>query len=141
MQSNDKRAERKSGQPDPVARVSSADLEASQAAGKSEGENEAIISAEEASKRHASADAKDVDLAAGGEFIQMQPNDFPSDKNRKSATTEDLTPEERAAEPPAIDSNNPVDEAAIDSFPASDPPSFTPTRAGRASPDPVDHRP
>jgi hypothetical protein len=45
-----------------------------------------------------------------------------------------LTPEERAVEPPPLD--DPVDEAAAESFPSSDPPSFTPTRAGKPSQDP-----
>lgn len=141
MQSTDKRTQRESGEPDAVARVSSTDVTAHETSPDSDEENDAIISAKEALERHASADAREIDLAAGEEFIQMQPNDFPPERKRNPATMDDLTPEERAAEPPANESDNTVDEAAIDSFPASDPPSFTPTRAGRASAHPVDHRP
>lgn len=141
MQSSSKKTERKSGEPDPVARVTSTDLDAHHADHNSDGHDAALITAEQASGRHASADAQHSDLAAGGEFIQSEPNDFPDKTKRNPEVPDELTPEERAAEPPAIETDNRVDEAAIDSFPASDPPSFTPTRAGRASADPVDHRP
>lgn len=139
MQSHNDRTRRKSGEPDPVARVTSTDLHAHQV--ENDGENDATISAEQARKRHASGDLNDADLAAGEEFIQMKPNDFPEPPKGEATIPDELTPRERAAEPPAIHTDNPVDEAAIDSFPASDPPSFTPTRAGRASADPVDQRP
>lgn len=51
--------------------------------------------------------------------------------------TDDLTASERKEEPPELDAEDEAELAAMDSFPASDPPSFTPTHAGAADPAPV----
>ncbi|WP_310571022.1 hypothetical protein [Gemmatimonas sp.] len=48
-----------------------------------------------------------------------------------------LTVAERKEEPPALDAEDEAELAAMDSFPASDPPSFTPSHAGAASETPV----
>lgn len=50
---------------------------------------------------------------------------------RRPSSDERMTEEERAVQPPDPDSEDPVERAAADSFPASDPPSFTPTHAGK----------
>ena len=62
-------------------------------------------------------------------------------RDRKRPEPDELTRKERAAEPPPVDTDDPVELADADSFPASDPPSFTPSRAGRPSDDPVDDLP
>lgn len=50
---------------------------------------------------------------------------------------DDLTLAERKEEPPELDAEDEAELAAMDSFPASDPPSFTPSRAGSANATPV----
>ena len=50
---------------------------------------------------------------------------------RRPSSDERITEADRAATPPDPDDDDPVEQAAADSFPASDPPSFTPTRAGK----------
>jgi hypothetical protein len=50
---------------------------------------------------------------------------------------DDLTATELKEEPPELEAEDEAELAAMDSFPASDPPSFTPTRAGAANPAPV----
>lgn len=54
-----------------------------------------------------------------------------SSSDERKAEAERITEKERAAQPPDPDGDDPVEQAAADSFPASDPPSFTPARAGK----------
>ncbi|MBC7896672.1 MAG: hypothetical protein H7066_14745 [Cytophagaceae bacterium] len=51
--------------------------------------------------------------------------------DRRNPEDERITEKEREAQPPDPDGEDPVEQAAADSFPASDPPSFTPSRAGK----------
>jgi hypothetical protein len=54
--------------------------------------------------------------------------------NEKKRATRDgkrlLTKDERKVEPPELEAEDEAEQAAIDSFPASDPPSYQPAHAG-----------
>lgn len=66
------------------------------------------------------------------------PPHHPDPEQRDPAPdADDLTVTERKEEPPELDAEDEAELAAVDSFPASDPPSFTPSRAGSANPKPV----
>ncbi len=54
------------------------------------------------------------------------------DRTRHSVEDAMKETEERAATPPPVDAKDKVEVASADSMDASDPPSFTPTRAGAA---------
>ncbi len=52
-------------------------------------------------------------------------------RNEELAEDENLTEDEKAVEPPEADPDDPVEQSSVDSFPASDPPAFSPSHAGK----------
>ena len=65
--------------------------------------------------------------------------------DRKKKANDDgerlLTPDERSAEPPELESEDEAEQASIDSFPASDPPAYTPAHAGNPTAPPAPRNP
>ncbi len=92
-----KRTQRLRGKPDPVARRISTDLDAPLTDSTHESANAAHISAADARTRHSLDSDAHVDLAAGEEFIAMQPNEASSPAKRGAGAPDLLTAEERAA--------------------------------------------
>ena len=62
-------------------------------------------------------------------------------KNPKRDGEQSLTGDERKVEPPELESEDDAEQASIDSFPASDPPSYTPAHAGNPSAPPAPRNP
>jgi len=52
-----------------------------------------------------------------------------------------LTTDERKVEPPELESEDEAEQASIDSFPASDPPAYTPAHAGNPTAPPAPKNP
>jgi hypothetical protein len=65
-------------------------------------------------------------------------------KPKKKATHDGkdlLTTEERGVAPPELESEDDAEQASIDSFPASDPPSYQPAHAGNPTALPIHTKP
>ncbi len=93
MRSSRKRAQRQRAQADPVARRISANLDAIHIEATNDAENDAVISAAEAGTRRSADSATHVDLAAGAEFIGMQPNENAPSAQPTADASDPLTPE------------------------------------------------